>query len=51
MVSRQRRREPHVVVHLNMEGFRKRVWKWSIGMIEISEIRGINWDARKNSRG
>jgi hypothetical protein len=50
MISRQRRGEPLVVIHLDTE----RRFEWmderSMGMIEVSEIGGIDRGTRKESR-
>ena len=50
VVCRQRRRKPHVVVHLNIEGRTERVWEWGMGMVEISEVGGIEGCTGKESR-
>jgi hypothetical protein len=50
VVGRQRRVEPHVVVHLNLERFQEGVWKRSMGMVEVSEVGSVNRCAWENSR-
>jgi hypothetical protein len=48
VVGRQRRSEPHVVIHLDLEGLQQGIWKWSMGMVETSEVGSVNRCAGKN---
>jgi hypothetical protein len=47
MVSKQRGREPHVVIHLDVEGGPERMRKRRMRMIEIAEIGSVNGSARE----
>ncbi len=50
MISWKRRREPHVVTHLDMEWVAKRVDQRGMRVIEISEIWSVDGCAREHSR-
>jgi hypothetical protein len=50
VVSGQRRLEPHVVVHLYIEGRFERVRQRRMRMVKVSEVRGGDGCARKESR-
>jgi hypothetical protein len=49
MVGAERGREPHVVVHLNIDWGAKRMRERSVWMIEVSEIQCIDRCTRENS--
>ena len=47
MIGRTGGWEVHVVVHLDVEGDFKRVGKRCMRVVEITEVRTVNWGAGK----
>jgi hypothetical protein len=50
VIGGERRREPHIVVHLDIKRRPKGVGQWGMRMVEITEIWGINGGTGKKSR-
>jgi hypothetical protein len=50
MISRKRGREPHVVVHLNVEGRTEGMRERGMRMIEVAEVGSVDGCTRKQGR-